>query len=278
MQRTILGLCVKPIDGIDSLHDESTSIQVSEVQRTMDAQHVYSGEAASIDSRVEEAAPMIDSDGEISTAEMSFEKRTHSEWLAMPDAKPGFVAIDTSDAEFVFSNIGIHNGGLVLRASFALNGFVDDLVSKGATIWQILWSDGDESGAWYPASGSPEKITDHALKGQIQQVGFQMMDDGRFVRGTVARSGYCELYNPQMAPESMAEWLRDHLLQHSGVEGLGSASEIAEKNVDPDDVEEALEDQQGSDEEDQEEPPRDEQLASLNQLDSVTVTEGGDET
>ena len=275
MQRTILGLCVKPIDGVDSLHDEDTSLQVNEVQQTMGGQHVYAGEAASIGSWVDKDAPNIHSDGTISTVEMSFEKRTHSEWLAMPDAKPGFVAIDTSDAEFVFSNIGVHNGGLVLRASFALDGFVDDLISSGATIWQILWSDGEESGSWYPANDSPEKITDHALKGQIQQVGFQMMDDGRFVRGTVARSGYCELYDPDMSPESMAVWLRDHLLQHSGVEGLGSASEIAEQNVDSDDVEEALEEQQASDEEEEEEAPRDEQLASLDQLDSVTVSNGG---
>lgn len=274
--RTILGLCVDPIDGIDSIHGDKTSIQVDEVQETMDGHHVYTGEAAFVGYEAEDDVPKIGEDGEISTMEMSFEKRIHAEWFAVPDASPGFVAIDSSDAEFVFSTLGIQNGGMVSRATYALDGFVDELVDEGATLWQVLWSDSDESGAWYPGSGSRKDITDHALKGHIQQVGFRLRDDGRFVEGTVARSGYCELYSPDMDEAMMADWIRRRLLRHSGVQDIGSADDLANGDVDDEDIEEAREEQLEDDsEEDEAEDGPDAQMQRLDELDSVTV-DGGD--
>jgi hypothetical protein len=281
MQRTILGLFISPPDNdLESAHGDETSLQVDEVQETFDGQRVYSGEAATLRTEKREA-PIISDDGEITTVQQRFDAPQHCNWFAMPDADPGFVAVDSSAGESAFHLIGQVTGSLVLPAIYGdLNGFADYVEQRNGTIHSVIWSDGDEAGSFYRAIGSDDSILKHGLKSSLSQFAFTVDYDGFRLEGTAAKSGYCELYSPDdWDALQMAQFIDDVLLQFSGVKDVGSAQEIATDNTIAQRAREQRQHDEGEgDAEADDGVDADQsQLDQLGQLDSVTVADGGDD-
>jgi hypothetical protein len=280
MRRTVLGLFLSPPESeIGSFHDDRQSLQVEEVQETVDGDRIYSGEAAYLGSETREA-PSIGDDGEISMLAKDFKKPLHCRWFAMPGANPGFVAVDSSDGEFVFRLISRATGSLVLPAIYGnLNGFAGYVEERGATFQSVIWSEGDEAGSFYRSLESNDEILKHGLESDLSQFAFTVRYDGVRLKGTIAGSGYCELYEPDdWGPVQMAQWIEDVLLQFSGVEDVGSAEAIAEDETIQQQAREQLQDdEEEADPEDDGVDADQSQLDQLGQLDSVTVANGGDD-
>jgi len=274
MQRTVLGLFTSaPEDELESQHGDLASLQVTDVQETVDGRRVYAGEAARIGTE-ERDVPTIGADGEIEEVTQNVQTRTHCDWFAVLDADPAFVAVDSSDADFVFRQIGLITGGHVQEAVYSVDWVQDHIESRGASIWQVLWSNTDEAGSLYPGPDTDEDVIKRGLRSDLSQLGFTVQYDGQLLRGTIASSGYCELYKPDWGFVEMAQWIESELLQHSGVEDVGTAEKIAAGQVefDPSEHESASETDTSG-----EEDATDEEQPTLGDLDTVGVAGGADE-
>lgn len=235
MRRTILGLFVQPAtEQIETTKRGDTGIDVEEVQETFDGHRIYHGQAGtSTTSSVQ--APVIDNDGSISEIERTVQDYKLLEWFAVPNANPGFVAFDTSDNTYARVGLSSLSGGWIQDAKYNLEAVTDHFLDKrNADVWQVVWSDDEEAGTFYPGPNEDGPVK-RGLERRKKQIGFRYMpEEGpAIVRGTIAESGYCELYTPDdYGVAEMAEWLRTELLQFSGVENVGSAEDIASGEAD----------------------------------------------
>lgn len=269
MRRTILGLFLDPADDdITTTTFDRGGLEVEEVQEDFSGLPVYHGQAAYEATRTVDAG-YVDDEGRIEETERSVEDPRLTEWFAVPNANPGFAAIDASDGEYAFTQLSQITGGWVQPAIYNLYDFTDYLESANAKFWQVVWSDSDEAGTWYPddADQHQDAITRRGLDSHPKQVGFRYDYDGHLVRGTIAESGYCELYWPDgWEHAAMARFIRDELLQFSHIPDVGPAEDIADGEVGLDDLDDE------EDDEDAEDATDDAQT----QLDEAT-NDGGDE-
>jgi hypothetical protein len=235
MRRTILGLFLDPADEdiTTTKLGHGDAVHVEEVQEDLSGIPVYSGTAAYEGSKTVDA-PVVNDDGTIDETERTIDDPRTTNWFAVPDANPGFAAVDASDGDYAFDQLSSITGGWIEDAGYNLYAFTDYLESQNAQIWQVVWSDSDEAGTWYPdESGSPTgAITRRGLENHPKQVGFRYSYEGDLLRGTIAESGYCELYWPDgwEAPE-MAQFVREELLQFAAIPDIGPAEDIASGDV-----------------------------------------------
>ena len=241
MRRTILGLFVEPATGgIEPTQRGSTAVSVEDVQETLGGRSVYHGHAAYRGSR-DTPTPVVTEtdDGDIEITEGT--ERVHDpklvEYFAVPDANPGFVAFDSSDMRFAKNALSAVSGGWIEPAVYDLEAVTDHLTDEhDAGWWQVGWNDDEEAGVYYPDS-DPGTATDHITRQGLgkpkSQVGFRYFDGTTSIRGTIAGSGYCNLYSPDAwGFEQMAAWLGNEVLQYSGIKDVGSAQDIANGNAD----------------------------------------------
>lgn len=234
MKRTILGLFLDPPENdiTTTKFRHGDAIEVEEVQEDLSGVYVYSGTAAHEGSK-EVDAPVVNDDGTIDETARMIDDPKLTEWFAVPDANPGFAAIDASDGDFAFNQLSSITGGWIEDAVYNLYAFTDYLEQQNAKFWQVVWSDSNEAGTWYPdGAETDDAITRRGLENSPKQVGFRYTYHGRMVRGTIAESGYCEIYYPEdwAAPE-MAQFVREELLQFSGIPDVGPAEDIASGDV-----------------------------------------------
>lgn len=174
------------------------SIQVEGRQEALDGIEVVTGEAALI--RHEDVSGIsIDSQtGEIYETDHTQERHIHVEFVAVPDPPQGrgFVAVDSSAGTELFDALWSMTGARVQQANYDLDAFARYLEDHDADFWAVGWSSGDEAGAWFPGPDSDEDITSKALGEEKNQLGFECMRGGERLHGTVAASGYLELYEP----------------------------------------------------------------------------------
>lgn len=270
MRRTILGLFLDPADDdITTTTFDRGGLEVEEVQEDLSGLPVYHGQSA-YEGTTQVDAGSVDADGTIYEVERTVEDPRLTEWFAVPDANPGFAAIDASDGEYTFRQLASITSGWVEPAVYDLYAFTDYLESANAQFWQVVWSDSDEAGTWYPDAPDQHQdaITRRGLENHPKQVGFRYGYTDRSVRGTIAASGYCELYYPDdWGFAAMARFIRDELLQFSHIPDVGSAEDIADGEVGLDDLD---------DEEDDDEDAEDATDDAQTQLDEAT-NDGGDE-
>lgn len=234
MRRTILGIYIdpatSPIQSTTGKGSGRQSIQVEETQQDLAGADIYHGEAAYI-GHEERTGPVIKDDGSIIEDYYTVEVRKQAEWFAIPDGHPGFLAVDASDTRYLQSGLAQMTGGWIAPANYYLPDLVEYVQEEyDATVWQVVWSEKDEAGTYYPGPGSDESITEHGLQSIPKQVGFSYFDNGQVVRGTCAASGYLELYSPEgWGFAEMARFLQEDVMQFAYVQDVGWASEIAEQ-------------------------------------------------
>jgi hypothetical protein len=237
MQRTILALFVEePSNPIETTGMDGVGVEVESVQETFGGHTIYTGQAATVSS-YEVTTPKIHEDGTISTAQERIREPKMCNWFAVPDANPGFIAFDSSDVQYARSAISLITGGWIEPAVYNIEKITDYLLMhREADLWQIVWSDNEESGTFYPGSTdeSDNEPVKRGLDHEKKQVGFRYITNSgsQFVRGTVAESGYCELYSPDHDAETMATWIREEFLRFAGVKNVGSAEEMANGEAD----------------------------------------------
>ncbi len=234
MRRTILGLFLDPADEdiTTTKFKHGDAVEVEEVQEDLSGMPVYSGTAAYEGAKSVDA-PVVNDDGTIDERERTIEDPRLTNWFAVPDANPGFAAVDAGDGDFAFNQLSSITGGWIEDAVYDLHAFTDYLESNDAEIWQVVWSDSDEAGTWYPDESSQnDAITRRGLENHPKQVGFRYSYKSSLIRGTIAGSGYCELYWPEgwEAPE-MAQFIREELLRFSAIPDIGYAEDIASGDV-----------------------------------------------
>ena len=244
MRRTILGLFLDPADEPieTTAFGHGDALEVEEVQEDLSGLPVYHGTAA-YEGIQEVDAPLVNDDGTISKTQRTIEDPRLTEWFAVPDANPGFAAIDASDGEYTYRQLASITNGWIEPAYYDLYAFTKYLESANARFWQVVWSDSDEAGTWYPdADTHGDSITRRGLENHPKQVGFRYSYNGRPVRGTIAASGYCEIYSPKWGYAEMAQFIRDELLEFSGIPDVGHAEDIATGDVGLADLEDEDED------------------------------------
>ncbi|MFC5970032.1 hypothetical protein ACFPYI_01690 [Halomarina salina] len=241
MRRTVIALWMDDPETttIESASGQNTTLQVEDVQETLDGLRVYSGEAAHIGQESVDQ-PLIHGDGSIEMTTQSVETRTRAEWFAVPDAPTPFAAINTSDGDFVRSMLSRQTGAYLRDAEYYLTGLVDELEDRhDPTWWQVGWSDEDdpgESGMFYPntyddSDQAAEQFADRGLRRNLNQVGFSYFGE-EIVRGTVAGSGYLELYSPSDwgVPE-MARYLMTTAIPHAYVPETDTGGEAVQRTL-----------------------------------------------
>jgi RNA polymerase-binding transcription factor DksA len=248
MRRTILGLFLDPADDDITTTDfgNGDALEVEEVQEDLSGLAVYHGQAA-YEGTTRVDAGVVNEDGTISETERAIEDPRLTEWFTVPDAKPGFAAIDASDGEYAFRQLSSITGGWIEPAVYDLYGFTEYLEQVDAKVWQVVWSDSDEAGTWYPDDGDQhnDAITRRGLENHPKQVGFRYSYNNRSVRGTIAESGYCELYYPDdWEHQAMAQFIREELLQFAAIPDVGYAEDIADGDVGIEDLEDDEDDEQ----------------------------------
>lgn len=230
MRRTILGLLADDPDepDVESAHSgQLWSLQVEEAQQDLAGRTVVSGEAAHVGGE-ERVVPVIEEDGTISERERMVDDPQRVEWFAVPEASPGYVCVDASGAEWVFRQLGRQLDVWVEAAHYDLGAFHDRLrADQEADVWQVVWSDpaeDGEAGTFYPGFDSDDEagrtVKKRGLERYKKQFGFTFWSSeaGDTVRGTVARSGYLELYSPRdWGTLETARWLREQALPHAYV-------------------------------------------------------------
>ena len=201
MRRTILGLFDEPPENpIESrVNDSGTvSIQVEERQETLGGVEVVIGEAATIKQEDVSGIGIDSQTGEIRETVRTEERCIHVEFFAVPNPPQGqgFVAVDAGAGTDLFHALWSMTGSRVREAKYDLDEFGGYLEELHADFWAVGWSSGDEAGSWFPGPNSDEDITAKGLRERKNQLGFECMRRGEFFHGTVAASGYLELYEP----------------------------------------------------------------------------------
>lgn len=234
MNRTVLAIWTEPPTGdttIESDHaNASSGVEVDMTQETLDGPTVYSGRAAHMG--YEEREVLVPGEDGLYEAERQIENPKDCEWFAVPDSNPGYACFGSSDADYIRSSLALQAGGYLDYANYDLTGIVDAFESESTSWWQVLWSEDSssgESGAFYPAADDSgdslaERIRDRGLRSNITQVGFETAFSGTFMFGTIAASGYCELYTPsELSAAKMAGFVGERLLPHAFVPDVDSS-------------------------------------------------------
>lgn len=237
--RTLLCIYVEPAsEPLTSTKSGSSAVCVEEAQETLDGHTVYHGTAAYMGTTpVDGPYVTTDDDGDlvIRETEHVVEDPRSVEFLAVPDANPGFAAFDTSDNRFARNLISKETSGWLEPAIYDVNKFTDHLRSKyEPTIEQVGWEDGDETGVFYPDDKHDNADTvdvTSVVRKKKSQIGFRYFDESNSVRGTLAGSGYCNIYSND-SPEWMARFLQTELLKFAGVPDVGWAEDIAAGEAD----------------------------------------------
>ncbi|MCD2204383.1 hypothetical protein [Halobacterium sp. KA-6] len=218
MRRTILGLFAQPADSeLESLRRGNTTIAIEDVQQSLDGTTVYEGTAAYEGEREVSAPKITETDDSLEITETTRVIPDHKvvDFFAVPDANPGFAAFNTSDNRFARNTLGLIADGIISDAAYNVDAIAEYLDDEyNANWWQVGWTDelDEESGVIYPEVGNDNEIVKHGLDRHKNQIGFHYQDGGEFLDGTIAASGYAELYTPESwGAVEMAAWIGNHL-------------------------------------------------------------------
>lgn len=236
--RTLLCIYVEQAsDPLTSVQRGNVAVSVEEAQETLSGLTVYHGTAAYTGTKPVDG-PFVteDDDGNLVIEETEHVVRDPRsvEFIAVPEANPGFAAFDTSDNRFARNLISMETGGWLEPAIYETDRFTDYLQEQySPAIEQVGWEDGDETGVFYPDEDNDDGTVDvtRAVRKKTSQIGFRYFTEDDYVRGTLAGSGYCNIYSSD-APVWMAQFLRTELLQFAGVPDIGRAEDIATGEAD----------------------------------------------
>jgi len=236
--RTLLCIYVKPpSEPLTSTQSGNSAVVVEEAQETLNGHTVYHGTAAYTGTRpVDGPYVTTDEDGELTIRETEhvIEDPRSVEFIAVPDANPGFATFDTSDNRFARNLISMETDGWLEPAVYDVDKFTGHLRGKyDPTVEQVGWEDGDEAGVFYPDEDHDDKTVNvtRAVRKKKSQIGFRYFDGANIVRGTLAGSGYCNIYSRDDA-EWTAQFIQTELMPFAAVPDIGWAEDIASGDAD----------------------------------------------
>ncbi|NHN40508.1 hypothetical protein G9C85_02500 [Halorubellus sp. JP-L1] len=177
---------------------------------------IYEGTAAGhVDTTKQFVETAVSSDGDIIDIFTSSEparREVAVDFTADLTADPGFVAVSSTDGEFLWEHLSAAKDTWIERAVIDLNSFAGALEDEDADVWQVGEEQASENGyvsidyhdAAHPPSGGSHVV----------QLGFVYPWNSTVVRGTITESGYVAVYAGATQAATWGRWLREEVLPH----------------------------------------------------------------
>jgi len=222
MNACILGLFRDDVN-VDAVELETetsgeTGIVVDE-HEYLDGATIYSGTAAGYAEVTE--TNVIVGDGFIETEQVEGRKHLAADYYVDFDA--GRAGIETSNAEFIWDQLGAVAGGtLIERATIDLDAFARDYQQREvAHVWQVgrdeADADPDSDDEGVTIAYHDDATTQAATRGGLSQLGISYRWGGdKYVYGTTAASGYVAVYSSLNVPQ-FGRLLRDEILPYASL-------------------------------------------------------------
>lgn len=140
-------------------------------------------------------------------------ERVLTEFVADLDSVTPYVAVDSSDGEFLWDWFELDWSVTIERAHLDVDGIADRLRDLDrAEVWQVGWRrrGGESVGVNYHQDARLGSDL-----GGLTQLGFQAEWAGGYFEGTLAESGYIAIFSDRTT-EQVAAWVREEILPHAG--------------------------------------------------------------
>lgn len=183
---------VRPMDSFGLEYEEITYLD--------GGASIVTGKAATTETR-EETVVYFDADG-IEEGREPVDRDLVTEFIADLDA--GFVAVDSSDGEFLWKRVSLESEARLARVELDLQKLRHE-IGTDATYWHVAADDGD---------GAQMLYHDHVEgdeDGRIAQLGFEYLWNDQRYYGVAAESGYVAVYSDPPI-EHLGRWVREVIL------------------------------------------------------------------
>ena len=211
MFRGIIGLVDGDPDGEIKTNRGRTNIEGERIE-SFDGDSLVTGSASGVVTR-DRDVPVVGEDF-ITTEREKESQEVYVEFLA--DLPGGWIAVDSSDGEFLWDFFALKHGVEIERAEIDVTALASEIRGWGdVEVWQSQTDWGyteDEFGAG-GVTIAYHSDADWPSGDRAGQLGFEGLWDGVHVRGTVAASGYVALYDgdtDELAGQFVSEVLVPH--------------------------------------------------------------------
>ena len=226
MFRGIVGLCEGDPDGKIKNNRGRTNIQGERIE-SFDGGSLVTGSASGVVTR-DRDIPVVGEDFITIEREKEF-REVYVEFLA--DLPSGWITVDSSDGEFLWDFLSLKHNVEIKRAEIDVNALASEIREWGdAEVWQSQtdWGDTEDEIAAGGVTIAYHSDASWPSGDRTDQLGFEGLWDGVYVRGTVARSGYLALYDGD-TDELAGEFVSEVLVPHCSIpedeqDTLGGAS------------------------------------------------------